>query len=52
MVTMLHPVSIRQLRLEKVEEETQKPHGSYEAPFSPVVAHLFRKLESASLGFT
>lgn len=44
MVTMLHPVSIRQLKLEKVEEEIQKPDESYESPFRP--CGLFISLEN------
>lgn len=51
-VTMLYPVSVRQLKLEKVEEGTQKPDESYESPFRPCrLFHLFRKWETKLLDF-
>lgn len=42
-VTMLHPVRIWHLRLEKVEEETQKPDGSCGAPLRYISCSSLQK---------
>lgn len=43
MVTGLPPVSVSQLGLERVEEETQKPDGSCETPFRPVTCSSLKE---------